>query len=159
MSCAKLKSAGPMLFFALFGRLCVCEETRFGSFPVSILPFLHVGQLLQLSVILRHKGAHLKRLNANLISYMKQSWFIFPALFFLSLQTPSQRTQRTPSMDTPPQLESCLSTSSQRNGKSSLWTVATLHQHLTPPPPPPAAFLQSISAHSRCRAPKIAAIL
>lgn len=83
-----IKLAGLALcFFYFFCRLCFYEVTSFGSVPVSVLLCVHVNLLLWLSVIFRHKGAHLKRPNANFISYMKQSWFIFTKLIFPCLQT------------------------------------------------------------------------
>lgn len=134
MSCAKLKSAGLVLYFGgcVFVRkldLAPC------LFPFSF--FLWVDRLLWLSVIFEHKGAHLKRLNANLISYMKQSWFIFPELFFLSLQTTSQRTPRTPPNTHPSLLESRLSTSSQRNGEVLCGRLPRSSSTLHPPTPFP----------------------
>ena len=130
MSCTKLKSAGPALF-ALFWWLCFREEAGFGSLPVSILLFLCSDRLLRLSVIFRHKGPHLKRLNANLISYMKQSWFIFTKLFFPCLQTTSQHRQ-------PPCTHllqagfTSFSIQSEERG-SVLWTSAMVLLHLTAP--------------------------
>ena len=85
-----------------------------------------------------HKGAHLKRLNANLISYMKQSWFIFPQLFFLSLQTTSQRTP-SPYPPTPLAGITPFNIQSKEWG-SALWTVATILQHLTPPTTTPPRY-------------------
>lgn len=123
MSNTKLKSAGPALF-ALFKRLCFHEETRFGSLPISIVLFLWGERLLWLSVIFRHKGAHLKRLNANLISYKKHSWFIFAKLFFLSRQTTSQPISHIPSW-----LELHLSASSQRNREVLCGWLPPYHPH------------------------------
>lgn len=102
MSWTKLKSAGPLLL-ALLWRLCFfVRKLDLAPCPFPFSSFLWVDRLLWLSVIFKHKGVHLKRLNANLISYMKQSWFIFPELFFLSLQTTSQRTPHTPLTHYPP---------------------------------------------------------
>lgn len=120
------------------------EETRFGSLP---FPILRLVWLLWLSVIFKHEGAHLKRLNANLISYMKQSWFIFPELFFPTLQTTSQHTPHTTSAHTPLLAGIVPFNIQSKEWGSVLWTVATAPKAPHPPP-----FLQSISAHSRCRA-------
>lgn len=96
MSCAKLKSAGPVRSLLYFGAsVFFREETRFGSLPISIPSFCESTGYYDCQSFSNIK-AHLKRLNANLISYMKQSWFTFPELFFLSLQTTTQRTPHTP---------------------------------------------------------------
>lgn len=130
---------------ALFWRPCLHEETRFGSLPFSILLCLWVDCLLWLSVIFKHEGAHLKRLNANLISYMKQSWFIFPELFFPTLQT-TERIPRFPSTHTPLLAGIMPFNIQSKELGSVLWTLAT-----TPNPPTHLRlYLQSISAHSRC---------
>lgn len=76
MSCAKLKSAGPVRSLLYFGGSVFCEETRFGSLPISIPSFCESTGYYDCQSFSNIK-AHLKRLNANLISYMKQSWFTF----------------------------------------------------------------------------------
>lgn len=139
-----------------FGGCVFREETRFGSLPISILLFRRVDRPLWLSVIFKHKGAHLKGLNANLISYMKQSWFIFPELFFLSLQTTFPTHSPHPPQHTPrPGWNHAFQHAVKGMGKCS---VDGCHDPPAPNPPthPPThpffLFLQSISAHSRCLA-------
>ena len=113
------------------------------------------------------KGAHLKRLNANLISYMKQSWFIFSELFFLSLQTISQRAARAPPPpSTPPPLPAGIMPFNIQSKEwgSALWTLATDLQHLSPPRHPPTCLFSSSSSRYLPTAgaessPKIAVIL
>lgn len=152
MSCAKVKSAG-LAHCALFWRPCFHEETRFGSLPFSILLCLWVDCLLWLSVIFKHEGAHLKRLNANLISYMKQSWFIFPELFFPTLQT-SQRTPRIPSTHTP--LLAGIMPFNMQSKESVLWTLATAPH---PPPTCPFTFSRYLPTAGAEPSPKITVIL
>lgn len=130
LSCAKLKSAGPVLFTLLW-RLCFSwGNTDWAPCPFPFLSFCALAGYYDCQSFSNIK-AHLKRLNANLISYMKQSWFTFPELFFLSLQTTAQRTPCAPTVaGIMP-----FNTQSKEWG-SALWTVATILQHLTSPASP-----------------------
>lgn len=108
----KLKSAGLEPRFSLFS--LVTQIWPSASF--SILFFLWIKRPLSLSVILWHKSPCLNRLNVNLISYIKQSWFIFLQFFWLNSSNSASSW-----------LESHLSTSTSKDREEAG------QSHLTPP--------------------------
>lgn len=108
ISCTK-PHAAPFLAYCPFSFPCFGELTNFyDCYSISNIK------------------AHVKRLNANLISYMKQSWFTFYESFFLGLQT----TQCTP--PSPPRAPIAgimpFNMQSKESGRA-LWTVATILRH------------------------------
>lgn len=117
--------------------------------PISVQLCLHVDLLLWLSVIFRHKGDHLKRPNANFISYMKQSWFIFAKLFFPCLQTTALHTLPPPAFLQPYRETGERSMDGYHSPRAPK-RPATHSQIHASPLHPTHIFLQSISASSRC---------
>lgn len=139
-----------MLDFFFSSHIFDSKTEDLAGCPFPFSSFFDLLGLLWLSLMFQHKGAHLKGLNAKLISYMKQSWFIFPALFFLNLQTTIFLPH--PSGITPFNMQS-------KHWGNVLWTVAMVLRHLSSTKPFSFASGPYLSTAGVEPSPKIAAIL
>lgn len=151
-----------------FGGYVFREETRFGSLPISILLFLWVAQLLWLSVIFRHKGAHLKKAQCKSHILHETVLIYFPWAFLPkslnNLPTHSLHSLnplKAPKPNPPhPHPAGILPFNMQsKEWGSALWTVATILQHLTTPPTSSFSSSRYLPTAGAATSPKIAVIL